>query len=74
MSSIIVIPAMMNIGVTTSSIPNTGLPLPFVSYGGSNLVFTLAMVGVLLSILRHAVVIDTAAIPKVKEKRVELRL
>ena len=73
-SSIIVIPAMMNIGVTTSSIPNTGLPLPFVSYGGSNLVFTLAMVGVLLSILRHAVVIDTAAIPKVKEKRVELRL
>lgn len=64
----------MNIGVTTSSIPNTGLPLPFVSYGGSNLVFTLAMVGVLLSILRHAVVIDTAAIPKVKEKRVELRL
>lgn len=73
-SSIIVIPAMMNIGVTTSSIPNTGLPLPFVSYGGSNLVFTLAMVGVLLSILRHAIVIDAAAIPKVKEKRVELRL
>jgi len=73
-SSIIVIPAMMNIGVTTSSIPNTGLPLPFVSYGGSNLIFTLTMIGVLLSILRHAVVIDTKAIPKVKEKRVELRL
>ncbi|MGC6425642.1 MAG: FtsW/RodA/SpoVE family cell cycle protein [Akkermansiaceae bacterium] len=73
-SSIIVIPAMMNIGVTTSSIPNTGLPLPFVSYGGSNLIFTLAMVGVLLSILRHATVIDSTAIPKVKEKRVELRL
>lgn len=73
-SSIIVIPAMMNIGVTTSSIPNTGLPLPFVSYGGSNLIFTLTMIGVLLSILRHTVVIDTKAIPKVKEKRVELRL
>lgn len=73
-SSIIVIPAMMNIGVTTSSIPNTGLPLPFVSYGGSNLVFTLAMVGVLLSILRNAIILDSKEIPKVKEKRVELRL
>lgn len=73
-SSIIVIPAMMNMGVTTSSIPNTGLPLPFVSYGGSNLLFTCAMVGVLLSILRHSVVVDMHAIPKVKERRVELRL
>lgn len=73
-SSIIVIPAMMNIGVTTSSIPNTGLPLPFVSYGGSNLVFTLAMVGVLLSILRNAIIVNSKEIPKVKAKRVELRL
>ncbi|MDB4520526.1 FtsW/RodA/SpoVE family cell cycle protein [Akkermansiaceae bacterium] len=55
-------------------IPNTGLPLPFVSYGGSNLVFTLAMVGVLLSILRRSVIVDGREIPAVKEKKVELRL
>ena len=73
-TGIIVVPAMMNIGVTTSMIPNTGLPLPFVSYGGSNLVFTLAMVGVLLSILRRSVIVDRREIPAVKEKKVELRL
>ncbi|MGJ8695864.1 MAG: FtsW/RodA/SpoVE family cell cycle protein [Verrucomicrobiaceae bacterium] len=73
-TGIIVVPAMMNIGVTTSMLPNTGLPLPFVSYGGSNLVFTLAMVGVLLGILRRSVIVDRREIPAVKEKRVELRL
>ena len=73
-TGIIVVPAMMNIGVTTSMIPNTGLPLPFVSYGGSNLVFTLAMVGVLLSILRRSVIIDRRELPAVKEKKFEVRL
>lgn len=50
----IVVPAMMNIGVTTAVLPNTGLPLPFVSYGGTNLVFTLLAVGILVSIHRHS--------------------
>lgn len=50
----IVIPAMMNIGVTTAVLPNTGLPLPFVSYGGTNLVFTLLAVGILISIHRQS--------------------
>lgn len=49
----IVFPAIMNMAVTTASIPNTGLPLPFVSYGGTNLVFTLAAVGILMSIHRQ---------------------
>jgi len=57
----LVIPAMMNIGVTTAALPNTGLPLPFVSYGGSSLVFSLAMVGVLLSILKRSHVVDVTA-------------
>ena len=48
----IVIPAMMNVGVTTALLPNTGLPLPFVSYGGTNLVFTLAGIGLLVSVHR----------------------
>ena len=46
----IVIPAVMNIGVTTALLPNTGLPLPFVSYGGTNLIFTLVSVGLLAGI------------------------
>jgi len=73
-TSALVIPAMMNIGVTTASLPNTGLPLPFVSYGGSSLVFSLAMVGVLLSILRRSHVIDTSEMPAVKRKVLEVRL
>jgi len=45
--------AAMNIGVTTMVLPNKGLPLPFISYGGSNLAFCLAGVGILLSIYRR---------------------
>ena len=54
LTGLIVIPSMMNIGVTTGLLPNTGLPLPFVSYGGTNLVFTLVAVGLLISIHRRS--------------------
>src|SRR5256714_11974525 len=47
--------AAVNIGVTTSLLPNKGLPLPFISYGGSNLVTSLFGIGLLLSIYRQAV-------------------
>jgi cell division protein FtsW len=46
--------AFINIGVVTSALPNKGLPLPFISYGGSNLLLMLTSVGVLFSIARHA--------------------
>jgi len=45
--------AFINIGVVTSALPNKGLPLPFISYGGSNLLITLASAGLLLSIARY---------------------
>ena len=46
--------AAINIAVVTNSAPYTGVPLPFVSFGGSSLVVSLAIVGLLLSIQRHS--------------------
>jgi cell division protein FtsW (lipid II flippase) len=46
--------AFINIGVVTSVLPNKGMPLPFISYGGSNLVLMLVSVGLLVSISRFA--------------------
>ena len=53
--SLIGLQAAVNIGVTTSLLPNKGLPLPFVSYGGSNLTACLFGVGLLLNIYRQGV-------------------
>jgi len=49
----ITLQAVVNIGVTTSLLPNKGMPLPFISYGGSNLVVCLFFIGLLVNIHRQ---------------------
>jgi cell division protein FtsW len=44
--------AFINIGVVTGALPNKGLALPFISYGGSNLLAMFASVGLIFSIAR----------------------
>jgi cell division protein FtsW len=51
-SFLIGLQAFINVGVVTSALPNKGLPLPFISYGGSNLMIMMTCVGLLFSIAR----------------------
>lgn len=50
----LIVQALFNISVVISILPAKGIPLPFISYGGSSVVASLAAVGVLLSISRFA--------------------
>jgi cell division protein FtsW len=50
---IISLQAAVNIGVTTALLPNKGMPLPFISYGGTNLVYCLICLGILINIYRQ---------------------
>lgn len=51
-TSVFAIQILVNIAVVTCSMPVTGMPLPFFSYGGTSLFITLASMGVLLNISR----------------------
>ena len=53
MTMMLFISVLINIGVATGSIPTTGLPLPFISYGGSSLLFSCTAIGILLNISRQ---------------------
>jgi cell division protein FtsW len=53
--SLLALQAAVNIGVTTSLLPNKGLPLPFISYGGSNLAACMFGIGVLVNIYRQGI-------------------
>jgi len=48
--SMVSIQVMINIAVVTNTIPNTGMPLPFISYGGTSLVILMVCMGILLNI------------------------
>ena len=49
----LVIQAFFNIGAVTSLLPLTGIPLPFISYGGSHIIVEMVGIGILLNISKH---------------------
>lgn len=53
-TALIAIQAILNIAVVTNTIPNTGISLPFLSYGGSSLMILLGCIGILLNISKSA--------------------
>jgi cell division protein FtsW len=53
-TAMIVVQAFVNIGVVTSSWPVTGVPLPFISFGGSSLIVDLVAVALILNVGRHS--------------------
>ena len=72
--SMIVAQALFNISVVLSLVPTKGIPLPFISYGGSSLVPTLAAVGILLNVSQHASgSIDVGLMESAKNKAKERR-
>ncbi len=48
----IAIQVILNLAVVTNTIPNTGITLPFISYGGSSILFLLTEIGLALSVSR----------------------
>ena len=74
LTCLIVVPAIQNIGVTTALLPNDGLPLPFVSYGGTSLVLSLAAVGLLVGIHRRSHVKTVREFPLEPQTRLAVRL
>lgn len=53
-SAVVAVQSLLNFAVVTGSIPPTGLPLPFISYGGTSLVVFLAAMGILLNLSASA--------------------
>jgi cell division protein FtsW len=74
LTCVVVVPAMQNIAVTTAMLPNDGLPLPFVSYGGTSMVFSMAAIGLLVGVHRCSVVRVAKEFPLAGETRLAVKL
>ena len=74
LTCVIVVPAMLNIAVATALLPNTGLPLPFISFGGTSMVFALVAVGMLVGIHRRSHARVTEEFPLTRQTRYAVRL
>ena len=55
LTTMVLVSALLNLGVATASLPTTGLPLPFISYGGTALIVQLAGMGIVMSVSRDGV-------------------
>lgn len=64
--------AALNIGVVSGAVPATGVPLPFISYGGSSLILTLVAAGLLLNVGRYSVRETVSARERSREKTIKL--
>ena len=65
----IIVQALFNISVVTSILPAKGIPLPFISYGGSSVLVTMAAVGMLFSISRSAEAGETKRVDAVVRRK-----
>ena len=54
----IAIQVILNIAVVTNTIPNTGISLPFISYGGTSVIFLLLEIGVVMSVARNIKLVE----------------
>lgn len=52
-TALVAVQSFIHIAVVTSSIPTTGITLPFISFGGTSLIINMAAIGILLNISRH---------------------
>lgn len=52
-TGVVAVQSLINIAVVTGSMPVTGVPLPFISYGGTSLVINMTAIGILLNISRQ---------------------
>jgi len=69
----IVVQALFNISVVISILPAKGIPLPFISYGGSSVLVTLVAAGILISISRGSAISDTPKAPVATVRRKKAR-
>lgn len=67
----IAIQVILNISVATNTIPNTGISLPFISYGGSSIIFLLTEMGIVMNIARSADFTPKKKVKKTIEKMPE---